>query len=160
MGQPAHWLATWGLCQPLRLGPAGQRPSGRGGARPRRFSPPVNLPAVRSPPEASPRQGGPNSTPTAASGAQEQAHRRPWRCGGAARRRPAISGRDVARGVAGELYRVSVVLVRVERGREVERRGGVHGAELSSELDHYSGEGFPRKGSFPGLTEASTACAR
>ena len=42
----------------------------------------------------------------------------------------------------------------------MERRGGVHGAELSSELDHYSDEGFPRKGSFPWLTEASTGCAR
>jgi len=52
------------------------------------------------------------------------------------------------------------VLERVKIGREVERRGGVHGAELSSELDHYSGEGFPRKGSFPRLTEASTGCAR
>ena len=53
-----------------------------------------------------------------------------------------------------------MVLVREKRERDAKRRGDVHGAELSSELDHYSGEGFPRKGSFPWLTEASTGCAR
>ena len=33
-GQPTHWPVTRGLRQPLRLGPAGQRPGGRGGAPP------------------------------------------------------------------------------------------------------------------------------
>ena len=95
-----------------------------------------------------------------ASGAREQAHRHPWRRGGPAQRRPTISDRDEARGGAWELHRVRVVLERVKIGREVERRGGVHGAELSSELDHYFGERFLRKGSFPWLTEVSTGCAR
>ena len=95
-----------------------------------------------------------------ASGAQEQAHRHPWRRGGPAQRRSAISGRDEARGEAWELHRVRAVLERVKIGREVKRRGGVHGAELSSELNHYSGKGILRKGSFPWLTEASTGYAR
>ena len=83
---------------------------------------------MRSPPEAFPRQGGPNGTSTVASGAQEQAHRCPWRRGGAAQCRPASSGREVARGVAWELHRVRAVLVRVKRRREGGQRGEVHGA--------------------------------
>ena len=35
--------------------------------------------------------------------------------------------------VAGELYRVSAVLVHAERGREVRRRGKAQGAQHSSE---------------------------
>ena len=72
-----------------------------------------------------------------------------------AQRRPAISGRDEARGRAWELHRIRAVLERVKIGREVERRGGVHGAQLSGELGRYSGEGFLGKGGFPWLTKVN-----
>ena len=49
-------------------------------------------------------------------GAQEQAHRHPWRRGGSAHRRLAISGREVAREVAWELHQARAVLVRVKGG--------------------------------------------
>jgi hypothetical protein len=54
-------------------------------------------------------------------------------------------------GGAWEQLRRSVVLMRVKRGREVERRGGVHGAELSGEFGHAPASDSRRREPYHGL---------
>lgn len=55
------------------------------------FSPPVRSPATWSPPMASPHRCGPSGTDCGAAGAQDRAHCRQWRHGGAVRRRTRLS---------------------------------------------------------------------
>ena len=63
-----------------------------------------------------------------------EARRRQWRSGGTGSRRWSVSGHGMAKGGARETHRHSAVLVHAMERREEKRRGGVHGAELTSEL--------------------------
>ena len=108
----------------------------------------------------SPRRGGPDAPRTGTGETRKEARWRAWRVGGAAHRRPTISGREGAREVVWELHRARAVFVHAKGEREGGRRGEVHGAECSGELGHNSDERFSRRGSFSRLTKVSTRCAR
>jgi hypothetical protein len=77
-----------------------------------------------------------NGARGAAKGAREAGCRHAWRSDGAGGRWWGVPGHGMTNGGAREQPRCSAVLVCVKRAREVEWRGGVHGAELSGELEH------------------------
>jgi hypothetical protein len=82
------------------------------------------------------------------------------RGGAAACRREGKPGHSEVQGGAREIHRIKAVMMHAREGRKRGRRGGVHGAGLSGELDRGSGERFPWMVVLPRRANASTECAR
>jgi hypothetical protein len=73
---------------------------------------------------------------TVASGARETDHRHPWWSGGAGGRQYAIPSQKMVTGRVLEYRWAKASKMRPREGEKVGRRGGVHEAEISSELGH------------------------
>jgi hypothetical protein len=104
------------------------------------------------PPAYSPPSREPNGACGMAKGAREASCRCAWRSGDVGGRRWSVPGHGMVNGGAREQPRRNAVLVRAKRGQEVERRGGVHEAELSGELSRAPASNSHQREPYHGLS--------